>query len=198
MARRPQGDRDDSGHSQRRARILEQALGEGRRALRRQADRSAPQLADAEDALQEACLQFLHYYDGPAGQAALRYLMLAVKHRAWEIAERQRRGSFDLLSGTDAYDPFGRVLRPFSERPGPEERAERSEDVATFFAALARLKPDERTALLLLGLGYSYAEIGARQSWSPTKVNRCLAEGRAALRAIGVGGEFSPLTLLDE
>jgi DNA-directed RNA polymerase specialized sigma24 family protein len=44
------------------------------------------------------------------------------------------------------------------------------------------LKPDERTALLLLGLGYSYEEIGSGRGWSYTKVNRCIAEGRAELR----------------
>jgi RNA polymerase sigma factor (sigma-70 family) len=187
MASRP--DRDVF---RKRGRILEQALADGRVALRRQADRSAPQTADADDALQEACLQFLRYYDGPPEvDDALPWLMLCVKHRGWEIAERRRnRGSFDRVGATDAYDPAGRVLRLLSERPGPEERAERSEGVAAFFAALNRLKPDERTALLLLGLGYSYREICARQGWTHTKVNRCLAEGREALRAIA-GGERS-------
>jgi DNA-directed RNA polymerase specialized sigma24 family protein len=33
--------------------------------------------------------------------------------------------------------------------------------------------------------GYSYAEIQAITGWSYTKVNRCLAEGRARLRALG-------------
>jgi DNA-directed RNA polymerase specialized sigma24 family protein len=47
---------------------------------------------------------------------------------------------------------------------------------------LAQLKPDERTALLLFGLGYSYHEIGERRGWSYTKVNRAITEGRAALR----------------
>ena len=183
MASRP-----DPETSRRRARILEQVLAEGRAALRRQADRSAPQTADADDALQEACLQFLRYYDGAPGEAALRWLMLCLKHRGWEIAQRRlRRESFTALSATDADDPSARIVRPLSREPGPEERAERGEEVAAFFAALARLKPDERAALLLLGLGYSYAEICARRGWSHTKVNRCLAEGRAALRALGEG-----------
>jgi RNA polymerase sigma factor (sigma-70 family) len=185
MASRP--DRDAF---RKRGRILEQALADGRAALRRQADRSAPQIADAEDALQVACKQFLRYYDGPPGEAALSWLALCVKHRGWEITQRRRRrGSFDALSGTDAYDPAGPVLRVLSDRPGPYERAERSEDVAAFFLALSRLKPDERAALLLLGLGYSYREICARQGWTHTKVNRCLAEGRAALRGLVKGGE---------
>jgi DNA-directed RNA polymerase specialized sigma24 family protein len=118
----------------------------------------------------------------------LKWLLLCVKHRAWEIGHRQRlRESFDAVSATDAYDPERPLLRLSCERPDPAERAEREERVHAFFLALARLKPDQRTALLLLGLGYSYAEIGARQRWSPTKVNHCLSEGRAALRALGVG-----------
>jgi hypothetical protein len=40
------------------------------------------------------------------------------------------------------------------------------------------------TALLLLGFGYSYAEIMDRQNWSCRKVARCVVEGRGALRAL--------------
>ena len=79
------------------------------------------------------------------------------------------------------------------EGPGPAERAERrARGHGPLAAGLAALKPDERTALLLLGLGYSYAEIGAPPRWTRTKVNRCLAEGRAALRAPRRGGEIQP------
>jgi hypothetical protein len=46
-----------------------------------------------------------------------------------------------------------------------------------------RLKPDQRMALLLAAAGYSYREIGQRRGWTYTKVNRCVNEGRAALRA---------------
>lgn len=174
--------------SRERGQVLERALAEGRAALRAQAERHASEEADRDDALQDACLQFLRYYEGPPGEDALRWLSVCLKHRCWEIAERRRnRESFDRIETTDAYDPAGRVLRLLSEEPGPEERAERSEAIAALFAALTRLKPDERTALLLLGLGYSYREIGLRQGWSQTKVNRCLAEGRAALRKIGMG-----------
>lgn len=183
MARRPN---ESPEHFQRRARILERALAEGRAALPVQADRHAPQQADADDALQEACLQFLRYYDGPPGEPALRWLMLCVKHRGWEIAKRRNaRESFEGVGATDAYDPARPLLHILSERPEPAECVERKERVDAFFRALGELKPDQRTALLLLGLGYSYREIGERQSWSHTKINRCLAEGRAALRAIG-------------
>ena len=36
---------------------------------------------------------------------------------------------------------------------------------------------------MLQAQGYSYAEICERCGWTYTKVNRCLAEGRARLRS---------------
>jgi DNA-directed RNA polymerase specialized sigma24 family protein len=46
------------------------------------------------------------------------------------------------------------------------------------------LDRDERRALSLLAAGYSYREIGQLTDWTYTKVNRCVAEGRAALRGL--------------
>ena len=46
------------------------------------------------------------------------------------------------------------------------------------------LKPQELRALTLLAEGYSYAEIGEITGYSPTKVNRCLAEGRERFRRL--------------
>jgi hypothetical protein len=59
-----------------------------------------------------------------------------------------------------------------------QERIEREERNARSLEALAQLKPDERTALLLKAEGYSYREIGQRQGWTYTKVNRAITEGR--------------------
>ncbi|HVC06387.1 MAG TPA: sigma-70 family RNA polymerase sigma factor [Solirubrobacterales bacterium] len=173
------------------AQILDALLTTKGTLLRSQAARNAPSPADAEDALMEACLQFLRYYNGPPGVHALRWLMLCVKHRAWEIVARRRsREALGELSCTDAYDPDGHTVHVPCQRPGPAERAERGEEVTEFFTALDRLKPDERTALLLLGFGLSYREIMHRQGWGPTKLNRCLAEGRAAIRTIDSGKRF--------
>ncbi len=74
----------------------------------------------------------------------------------------------------------GRARR--RRRPTRRPRAERRERVALTARALATLKPAERRALALLAAGLSYAEIGELCGWTYTKVNRCLAEGRAALR----------------
>ncbi len=82
------------------------------------------------------------------------------------------------------YDSDAALSDKISERPDPVEVAERGEEVRVFFAGLASLKPDERTAYCFFGLGYSYAEVMDRQAWSHRKVSRCISEGRAALRIL--------------
>jgi DNA-directed RNA polymerase specialized sigma24 family protein len=179
--------------SERRARILAEALAAGRQVLRRQAARNADRAADAEEALQDACVDFLRYYDDEPGEHALRYLMLAVKHRAWALTHHSLRGSPGELelTTTDALEAGEPRLAVLSDGPGPAERAEREETVSDFRVAWAALKPDQRKALALLALGYSYREIATRRGWTYTKVNRCIAEGRAALRAFTAEcGEF--------
>ena len=182
MASRPQSPDPDAG----RAALLDCLLHRYGANLRRQAAKNSSCSADAEDALQDACVQFLRSYSGPAElSAALPWLLLAVKHSAWKLGARRRRcEALVALSPTDA--PVGErpALTALDERPGPAERAERSEHLAERRSALAQLKPDERTALLLFALGFSYREIMARQGWTHTKVNRCLSEGRARLRAL--------------
>jgi RNA polymerase sigma factor (sigma-70 family) len=171
-----QTEREQAG---RRGAILEQALAEARGALRHQARRHSPGEPEAEEALQEASIDFLRSYDGPAGVDAVRWLQIAVKRRAWELGKKQRSQLARLArkrhEGTE---------RELVAAADPGERVQRAEAVAQFFAALAQLKPDERTALMLLGLGCSYREICERQGWTYTKVNRCLAEGRAVLRRL--------------
>ena len=171
----------ESEQAGRRAAILEQALTEARAALRRQARRHAPGEAEAEDALQEASVDFLRAYDGPAGVDAVRWLNVAIKHRAWEQGHKQRRArqrtAIEADDGPEIQIPAGSA--------DPAERVVRTEEVERFMAAMMALKPDERTALLLFGLGCSYRDICERQGWTYTKVNRCIAEGRAALRALG-------------
>lgn len=172
-----QTEREQAG---RRGAILEQALVEGRAALRRQARRHSPGEAEAEEAMQEASIDFLRLYDGPAGVDAVRWLQVAVRHRAWELGQKHRRHASRRAGGWRE----GPACQLAAAGADAGERAERAEAVEQFFAALGQLKPDERMALLLLGLGCSYLEICERQGWSYTKVNRCLTEGRAALRLL--------------
>jgi len=162
--------------------------------LRSQARLHAQRPSDAEDALQDACVQFLRYYDGPS-EEALRWMYVVVKRCAWAIgrrASRTRETSFE-LPGADRKDEECEVI-PTDESVGLAAAAERSEAVSERFALLDGLKPDERRALLLLGMGYSYREIGQGLGWTHTKVNRCIAEGRAALRQEGQRVSANSLT----
>ena len=178
---------------ERRARILADALARGEASLRRQALRWAACSEDAEDALQDACLEFLRYYDGPPGEPAVRYLMVSVRRRARVLgatAYRRHHAACVEVTTTDVLRRGESRIAVLCDRPGPAERTEREEQLRRFVDALGELKPDERTALLLPGLGCTYREIAARESWSQTKVNRSLAEGRAALR-VRLEGESS-------
>ena len=98
-----------------------------------------------------------------------------VKHEALAIRRHRERV-------TPAGDPGGVPDLP-ADRPDTHEHAERSEQVRLGAQALARLKPQEVRCLVLKAEGYSYEEICERTSFSYTKVNRCLAEGRRAFIA---------------
>jgi DNA-directed RNA polymerase specialized sigma24 family protein len=123
---------------------------------------------DAEDALSDACVQFLRFYDGTAGEAALHWMLLVIKRCAWAIG-RGRVG--ELIE----------VVVP-DDRLGPAELVERAEETEQLIESIELLKPDERVALILLGLGCSYAEIRDLRGWSARKVRRCLDDGRARVR----------------
>ena len=64
-------------------------------------------------------------------------------------------------------------------------------EVEQVTAAIARLAPQQREALILFGVGCSYAEIGRLRGWSLAKVNRLLADGRARARRILEEGDAS-------
>jgi len=177
---------------ERRARILATVLSHDEVWFRRQAGRCVRYPEDAEDALQDACLEFLRHYEGPPGERAARYLTVSVRRRARVLgacAWRRHHAACVEVATTDAIERGEPRIAVISQGPGPAERLERAEEVVDFAEALAGLKPDERTALLLHGLGCSYREIAERRGWTQTKVNRCLAEGRSALRQALAGGE---------
>jgi RNA polymerase sigma factor (sigma-70 family) len=167
-----------------RARILEQVLARSHRLLLGQARRHAQLEADGEEALQSACAIFIEKYRPPA--EPLPWLMTTVKREAWRISNRcSRKRELAITAvprgdGNGTADLSDAFLDPDSD---PAEAAETSELLRHGRVALAQLKPDQRTALLMFALGYSYAEIAERRGWTYTKVNRCLAEGRAALQA---------------
>jgi DNA-directed RNA polymerase specialized sigma24 family protein len=102
-----------------------------------------------------------------------------------ECQRRQGREKWDRRAGQEreqGEDVPGFVLESISSRAtSPEERIAERDDAQR---QLARLKPDERTGLGLQAAGFSYKEIAARRGWTYTKTNRCITEGRAALREL--------------
>ena len=110
--------------------------------------------------------------------------MTTIKREAWSRGTRTpQRHEIPITtkdgSGLSGYD-LGECL-PDPGRGPAEVTADRDLD-ERIRDQIRQLKPDERTALGLLGLGYSYEEICSLRGWSYTKVNRCVSEGRARLR----------------
>jgi RNA polymerase sigma factor (sigma-70 family) len=189
MAARPQGAKSTgAARFADNAELLEGILARHGSKLRRQAAVNSQLSSDAEDALQEAYALFLAHYDGR--WPALPYLLTTVKRCAWQIARRASR-RYEIapegVLGPDADVDLWELL----PHAGPDviEAIERRSDLQRFRDAFSQLKPDEQRALLLLGAGLSYAEIGELNGWTYTKVNRCIAEGRVRLRQLLAGKE---------
>jgi RNA polymerase sigma factor (sigma-70 family) len=148
-------------------------------ALRRAARRFSLCEDDADDALQRGLEILLRRAPSSDARELIRWIQTVVKHEALAIRRERERTLPPTVGGGEDWVS----LLP-SASDGPAERAERRETVARSREALQALKPQELRALTLLAEGYSYAEIGEITSWSQTKINRCLAEGRERFRAL--------------
>jgi RNA polymerase sigma factor (sigma-70 family) len=144
--------------------------------LRRTARRFSLCADDADDACQRA-VEIVLTKAPPLEPPRLAAWACVVTRREALAVRRSRER---LLAGAAADDAA--IERLPSQRPGAAELAERRERAVDSLRALAALKPDERRALVLQASGYSYLEISSLTGWTYTKVNRCLAEGRAKLR----------------
>ena len=169
----------------RRAVILDDLMRSHGRELRGQAAVNSPRKRYVDDALADASVAFLRFYNGPEGVDALRYMMVCVRTAAWEIDRRRRRIE---EHDVDRFMPEEVHRRRIAGIPElgeePDERYERSESVQERKDLLAQLKPDERTAITMFAYGFSYEEICDRKGWTYTKVNRCMTEGRQRLRQL--------------
>ncbi len=162
-----------AGHS-RTAALAAQLYTEHRTHLLAIARRNSACGEDAEEALQDAFILFIDHFDPDVEAPPLAWLTLTLKRRCWALYRHQR------LRAATRREGGAEGLR--DPRRLPEEVAEATNALARVRDQLAALKPAERRALGLLALGYSYREIGELSGWTYTKVNRCIAEGRAALR----------------
>jgi DNA-directed RNA polymerase specialized sigma24 family protein len=174
---------------ERNAEVLGEVIARKEAVLRRQARKHCRLPDDVEEALQRAYLLFLERYQDryePIG-----WLQTTVKREAWRIAaraHRRREHGFEDFRKTNGGACDLAAVIPDAGL-SPEEQAEERLPLHERRAHLAALKDDERAALLLLALGCSYREIARLRGWTYTKVNRCIAEGRVALRAREAGGE---------
>jgi RNA polymerase sigma factor (sigma-70 family) len=143
------------------------------------ARRNAHTNTDAAEAMQEAFVSFIAHFDPEGGAPPLAWLTLTLKRQCWRA---RREAHLERQCGQEAErEELGSRLEALgSPQPETAERVLERDDARR---RLRRLKPDERTALGMLAAGYSYREIGERCGWTYTKVNRCLAEGRATLRS---------------
>ncbi len=137
-------------------------------------------VSDPDEAVQDAFASFLDAYD-PHGEAhPLAWLTTTLKRRCWATRDRRRFAHRIGAAPSGLVAPDQPWLCESSLGVDAGDIAERIDRVDETAAGMARLKPAERRALSLTGLGYTYCEI---TGWTRTKVNRVLAEGRAALRA---------------
>jgi RNA polymerase sigma factor (sigma-70 family) len=125
---------------------------------------------DALDAYQRALEIYVRRLDSLDPATEISWLKVVVKHEA--LAVRRQRGEAVPVEHVDL-DSHTAEVRPVDDLLAARERVTRSAE------ALRRLKPDEAKALMLKAQGLSYTEIGERLSWTYTKVNRAITEGRA-------------------
>ena len=157
--------------------------------LRRTAQRYSLCADDADEALQRGLEILLRKAPTAEPRELVKWMQTVVKHEALAVRRDRER----VLAGPAALTPTPEgedwvALLP-SRSDGPAERLERREAIARSREALQALKPQELRALTLLAEGYSYAEIGEITTWSRTKINRCLAEGRERFRGLLARGE---------
>lgn len=145
-------------------------------ALRRVATRICRCPDDAEDAYQRGVEILLRRAPADAGPERLaRWMRVVVRREALHVLGQRGRS---LHGAGGALEPPDLVP---CERAGPLEALESRDRIAAAATALSQLKPQERRALALFAAGCSYAEIQSITGWTYTKVNRCMAEGRARL-----------------
>lgn len=141
-----------------------------RRHLLAIATRNSPTPQDAEEALQDTFALFIDHFDPESKAPPLAWITLTLKRRCWAAARTQLR-----------LQPENQT-EPHKHQTSDIELIELSEKTTQLRNAFLNLKPQERRALSLLAIGYSYHEIAQLTGWTYTKVNRCITEGRANLR----------------
>ena len=137
---------------------------------------------DAEEAIQDAFALFIEHFDPASEAPPLAWLTLTLKRRCWALYRLRRRDSQQRSKRDGDYCPDAEL--PGDPSQHPDDLLDLAEEVVVIRSLLAALKPAERRALSLIAAGYSYSEVGQITGWTYTKINRCLAEGRARMREL--------------
>ncbi|MEX1219249.1 MAG: sigma-70 family RNA polymerase sigma factor [Solirubrobacterales bacterium] len=153
-------------------------------ALRSSARRFSICQEDAEDAYQRGIEILLSKAPTTDPRQLLPWARTVIKHEALAIRKARERmlGRPPGAERVEQNEDWVHLI-PW-QGSGPEERVEGRELIDRSREALATLKPHELKALTQLAEGYSYSEIASLNGWTRTKVNRCLAEGRARFRSV--------------
>lgn len=135
-----------------------------------------------EDACATAWTKLLARPDVSLDARGLAWLTTVAIHEAWRLTCVDHEAPVGSFQGppTTYQDDQPEPADPYA--PGTDERALQHIEHAQRLVALRALKPREREALYLQGLGYSYQEIATLTNSTYTAVNRRLTEGRARLR----------------
>lgn len=129
---------------------------------------------DAHDAYQRGIEILVRRMRTEPPEHPLNWLRTVIRREAAMVRMERER-----LLGRQEVDLDREEARHIED---PSERVAGHERLGHVAEALQRLKPQEVTALVLRAEGLSYNEICARMDWSYTKTNRCVTEGRRALR----------------
>lgn len=175
--------RPKPGDDPTRKRVAVETYARNETTLRRTARRYSLCADDVEESLQRSLEILLRKAPSDDPLELIKWMQTVVKHEALAVRRERERDLAGPAAAAAADDEDWVALLPASGA-GPAEQVERREEIARSREALQALKPQELRALTLFGEGYSYAEIGEITSWSHTKINRCLAEGRERFRRL--------------
>ena len=129
---------------------------------------------DAHDAYQRGIEILLRRMRTDPPEHPLNWLRTVIRREASGVRiEREQ------LLGREEVDLDRQEARHLED---PSERVAGHERLGQVAEALQRLKTQEVTALVLRAQGLSYQEISTQTGWTYTKTNRCITEGRRALR----------------
>src|SRR3954449_11636292 len=138
------------------------------------ARRRARNRQDAEDAVQEALVIAFNHRERIRAQTAIAYVAVVAQHEASRLRRQSER-----LTSLDQAPAGSGLLR---HELVADCRAADADAVIDALAGLRAIKPDQARALMARAVGWRYREICDAFAWSYTKTNRCVTEGRAALR----------------